>query len=244
MDYTPVIETDFTGSTLILPAISHANLGQLAIDIILSTTQMPRVGILDHPFLLSFVGNDCTETKKLKGKMVTPMEIHFDVDKKIAIIQQRVPVMNQRGKTFSKDFMEWIGSMSFGKVIILTGANASFRLDNMIEKPKQIVCMRLNEFENEKLVFENIDEIDPKEFKIVKNSGLLKHYYNFVKDIEGIEFVSLIFFLFEGKNIFESTACCNVLNKTVPIMKFENELNNWKIPLSWKEQKPIDLSMY
>ncbi|KAJ3453037.1 proteasome assembly chaperone [Anaeramoeba flamelloides] len=244
MDYTPIIETDFTGSTLILPAISHANLGQLTIDILLSTTQMPRVGILDHPFLLSFVGNDCTETEKLKGQMVTPMEIHHDAEKNFSIIQQRVPIMSQRGKIFSKDFMEWIGSMNFAKVIILTGANASFRLDNMIKTPKQIVCMRLNEFENEKIVFENIDEIDPKEFEIVKNSGLLKHYYNFVKEAKGIEFISLIFFLFEGKNIIESTTCCNILNKTIQFMKFENELNNWKIPLSWKDQKPIDLSMY
>ncbi|KAM7470684.1 hypothetical protein LguiA_008867 [Lonicera macranthoides] len=45
-------------STLLLPALSIGNVGQLAVDLLISSTRAERVGYFDEPNVLPCVGND------------------------------------------------------------------------------------------------------------------------------------------------------------------------------------------
>eukprot|EP01018_Ginkgo_biloba_P002858 Gb_26126 [translate_table: standard] len=45
-------------STLILPALSIGNVGQLAVDLLVSSLGADKVGYLDDPYVLPCVGND------------------------------------------------------------------------------------------------------------------------------------------------------------------------------------------
>ncbi|KAH1073263.1 hypothetical protein J1N35_025591 [Gossypium stocksii] len=45
-------------STLLLPALSIGNVGQLAVDLLVSSMKAERIGYLDDPFVLPCVGND------------------------------------------------------------------------------------------------------------------------------------------------------------------------------------------
>ena len=63
MEFHPVSgassSVSFAGDTLILPVVSHGNVGQLATDLLVaSLAGSSRVGCLDHPALLPCVGRD------------------------------------------------------------------------------------------------------------------------------------------------------------------------------------------
>ena len=48
--------SSFTGKTLVLPVVSHGNVGQLASDLLINTWPLARAGCLDHAALLPCVG--------------------------------------------------------------------------------------------------------------------------------------------------------------------------------------------
>lgn len=46
---------DFAGNTLILPAVSVGNVGQLCVDVLLASLDVVKVGFLHDPFVLPSV---------------------------------------------------------------------------------------------------------------------------------------------------------------------------------------------
>ncbi|KAJ1410443.1 Proteasome assembly chaperone 2 [Sesbania bispinosa] len=82
-------------STLILPALSIGNVGQLATDLLISSMGSERVGYLDDPYVLPCVGNDAydpflKETLLFLLKVLLPYESPSNA---LTIIQQRSPVI-------------------------------------------------------------------------------------------------------------------------------------------------------
>mgnify|MGYP001384817128 FL=1 len=63
MEFHPALDApravSFEGDTLIVPVVSHGNVGQLATDLLVaSVTGARRIGCLDHTALLPCVGRD------------------------------------------------------------------------------------------------------------------------------------------------------------------------------------------
>lgn len=50
------------------------NVGQLTVDLVINTLQLPRVGYLDHPAILPLVGNDAFDHTPSSGFLHTSAE--------------------------------------------------------------------------------------------------------------------------------------------------------------------------
>eukprot|EP01126_Amoeba_proteus_P054100 TRINITY_DN662_c0_g2_i2.p2 TRINITY_DN662_c0_g2~~TRINITY_DN662_c0_g2_i2.p2 ORF type:complete len:129 (+),score=35.97 TRINITY_DN662_c0_g2_i2:22-387(+) len=62
----------FEGSVLVLPSLAVGNVGQLAIDTLINTSSLPRVGYIDSPFILPMIANDAFDSEE--GCLVTCVE--------------------------------------------------------------------------------------------------------------------------------------------------------------------------
>ncbi|KAJ0076765.1 hypothetical protein Patl1_36292 [Pistacia atlantica] len=60
-------------SNLILPALSIGNVGQLAVDLLVSSTGADTIGYLDDPFVLPCVGNDAYRPSP-RGDLALPLQ--------------------------------------------------------------------------------------------------------------------------------------------------------------------------
>ncbi|KAF2546793.1 hypothetical protein F2Q70_00023011 [Brassica cretica] len=78
-------------STLILPALSIGNVGQLSVDLLVSSTAAERVGYLDDLNLLPCVGNDAYGPLPC-GDLALPLEVYESSSTAITLAQQRSPV--------------------------------------------------------------------------------------------------------------------------------------------------------
>ena len=58
----PSIEGSLTGATLMVPAISVGNIGQLAMDILVTTLKAKKLASCYHPSMLPLVGPDPYDT--------------------------------------------------------------------------------------------------------------------------------------------------------------------------------------
>eukprot|EP00959_Pyramimonas_sp_CCMP1952_P461773 9482162-Pyramimonas_sp.AAC.1 len=86
-------QLQLAGCTLVVPAVSTANVGQLAVDLLISTLELPRVGYLEHDAVLPCVGNDpYVASSSSCGNVATCMELYADASKALVVMQQRAPV--------------------------------------------------------------------------------------------------------------------------------------------------------
>ncbi|KAL9391522.1 hypothetical protein Peur_015442 [Populus x canadensis] len=83
-------------STLILPALSIGNVGQLAVDLLVSSTRAERIGYLDDPYILPCVGNDAYGPTPC-GELALPLEAYDSRNNGVALVQQRSPVVKVVG---------------------------------------------------------------------------------------------------------------------------------------------------
>nr|XP_023883739.1 proteasome assembly chaperone 2-like [Quercus suber] len=81
-----------TGAPLLLPALSIGNVGQLAMDLMVSSTRAERIGLFDDPFLLPCVGNDAYGPQP-QGQLALPLEAYDSSSKALTLVQQRSPVV-------------------------------------------------------------------------------------------------------------------------------------------------------
>eukprot|EP00252_Welwitschia_mirabilis_P002937 TRINITY_DN12941_c0_g1_i1.p1 TRINITY_DN12941_c0_g1~~TRINITY_DN12941_c0_g1_i1.p1 ORF type:complete len:282 (-),score=45.76 TRINITY_DN12941_c0_g1_i1:273-1118(-) len=106
-------------STLILPALSIGNVGQLAVDLLISSTEAKSVGYLDDPYVLPCVGNDPYGPQPT-GELVLPLQVYDDSENHLSIVQQRSPVIKGMMLNFCKNISAWAASSGKRDVVILS----------------------------------------------------------------------------------------------------------------------------
>nr|ACU20568.1 unknown [Glycine max] len=94
-------------STLILPALSIGNVGQLVADLLISSMGSERVGYLDDPNVLPCVGNDAYGPFP-QGDLALPLEAYDSLSNALTIIQQRSPVVKGMMIEFAKNMADFL----------------------------------------------------------------------------------------------------------------------------------------
>ena len=152
MEYHPssstsptIASSSFAGKTLVLPAVSHGNVGQLASDLIVNTSNaLSRLGCLDHPALLPCVGcgafssasaasgsgggggasGAAASAAQAGHQLALGMEVYGVVgeagdDGHLVVVQQRAEVVIGAQRDFADATAEWIASAGFSEVVIM-----------------------------------------------------------------------------------------------------------------------------
>ncbi|WJX45527.1 hypothetical protein P8452_32401 [Trifolium repens] len=106
-------------STLILPAVSIGNVGQLTADLLVSSMGSEKVGYLDDPYVLPCVGNDAYGPFP-QGDLALPIEAYDSPSNALTIIQQRSPVIKGMMLEFAKNMADFIAGSGKKHIIILS----------------------------------------------------------------------------------------------------------------------------
>lgn len=106
-------------STLILPGLSIGNVGQLAVDLLVSSTGAERIGYLDDPNLLPCVGNDAYLPSP-QGNLALPLEAYDSTSNSLTLIQQRSPVVKGMMIEFAKNVADFATASGKKHIVLLS----------------------------------------------------------------------------------------------------------------------------
>ncbi|XP_063441854.1 proteasome assembly chaperone 2-like isoform X2 [Mytilus edulis] len=252
-------EKDFEGYTLIFPAVSVGNVGQLAVDMIISTLWMERIGYIYHDSILPLVGNDpFAHPESISCKIVTNCEVYENTENKTIIIQQRSPFVQGKRASFKQWLRKWMVEMKISQLVILTSSHAHERIDSQLQgsqfrfvaSPKfekheiEDMKSRLEWQELEKRLSEN-GETEEISSPYIPGGGIAKSLF---KDCsEEVKVCILLLFCSEGDNASDALQLAKHANSWLNIIDMEPKLVmgidgksvkmpglSWKVPYSWK----------
>jgi len=211
------------GLTLILPSVSIGNVGQLAVDVLLSSVAKPEfVSSIYHPSIIPVVGTDPLNLKS--DQLMTACQLYKTENE--AILQLRSGLLGGQRDLFLNDLINWIVAKKFAKVVILTSTTSDERLDNQI-RGSQFRFIS-NKFENELKALDFIElEKRQSEDLFMPGSGFTKALYQKCLN-EDIPVAIFMSFASEGNNAEDGISLAKYLNNWVNIIP-----GNYKVPPSW-----------
>lgn len=123
-------ETSLQEYTLILPAVSVGNVGQLTVDLLVSTLPTTKIGYFHSDCVQPIFGYSDSTSQNI----VTACEAYEILlgDRKFIIIQQRGLCVKGKKRKFATALINWIQNCNFKSVIILTSSFAHMRTDEQL----------------------------------------------------------------------------------------------------------------
>ncbi|CAK9150839.1 unnamed protein product [Ilex paraguariensis] len=106
-------------STLILPALSIGNVGQLAVDLLISSMRADRIGYLDDPNVLPCVGNDAYIPSP-QGDLALPLEAYDSCSNSLCLIQQRSPTVKGMMVELAKNLADFAAASGKKHIVVLS----------------------------------------------------------------------------------------------------------------------------
>jgi len=127
---------DCKGWLFILPAVSIGNVGQIAIDLLISTAKLKKVGYWYSPYTVSTACNDPLATKqsRVKGRISLSVEVFYCSKRKIVMLQRRAPILKGGAKMFVRNILEWVKAKEFSNVILASSSGAHLTEDSQTKK--------------------------------------------------------------------------------------------------------------
>ncbi|XP_049476435.1 proteasome assembly chaperone 2 isoform X1 [Panthera uncia] len=253
---------DLAGFSFLMPAVSVGNVGQLAIDLIISTLNMCKIGYFYTDCLVPMVGNNPYATAEENStELSINAEVYSLPSKKLVALQLRSIFIKTfflffqrytkyKSKPFCEKLLSWVKSSNCAKVIVLSSSHSYHRNDlqlrstpfrylltPFLQKTVQNKIKSLNWEEMEKSPC--IPEIDDSEFCIrIPGGGITKTLYDEGCSKE-IPMVVLLKFVSEGDNIPDALGLVEYLNEWLQIIKPccddpTASALQWKMPSSWR----------
>ena len=114
LKFSPSIDINvLKNATLILPAISVGNIGQLAIDILLASTKAKKLTACYHPSLIPLVGSNPIDANS--SELMTACELYktsiAQCNEKIVLMQIRSAIVRNKSGEFLDDLLSWCNSV-------------------------------------------------------------------------------------------------------------------------------------
>ncbi|KAM9824799.1 proteasome assembly chaperone 2 [Neosynchiropus ocellatus] len=238
----------FQGLTLVMPAVAVGNVGQLAVDLLVSTLNMKRVGYFHTDCLIPMAGNNPYASNiEDKEELHTAAEVYTVDELKLVVLQIRAPVVQKKSKRFRQLLLSWIRGSGFSRTVVLSSSHAYQRDDGQLQgTPLRYLATPALQ----KLCAEALKELGWTEMERVKsfpgiqdaNTEPQLHIPGggFTKGLfadscsEDIPLAVLLIFCSEGDNIPDAFTLINHLNDWLHLLDSPNEnANKWKIPPSW-----------
>ncbi|PPQ62923.1 hypothetical protein CVT24_006163 [Panaeolus cyanescens] len=124
-------QVNVQGKTLVVPVVSVANIGQLAVDLLIATFDLRRFAILDPQYCIPLAG----ARDDSQAGVTTPLEIYGNNKVDFVVIQQRSPVLKLRKQDYVDSLLDFIKTYKFGAVLFLGGVDLSDRTDSQMMTP-------------------------------------------------------------------------------------------------------------
>lgn len=246
------------GYSLVVPAVSVGNVGQLATDVLISTLSLCKVGRLHDDSFLPVIGNDPFAAEDSCGKchLMTAVEVFASTTHHLAVLQQRSPLVKEKRQQYVEKLMKWIKECKFTEVIVLTSSYSHERLDSQLTgtqlrylmTPELLTAseahvkesLKWEELELRPSLVGSHGEIDGEASEVfMPGAGIAKMMY--LKCLEEkIPVAVLLTFCSEGDNAGDALQLISYLNSWKMWAKCEESETKkkvtlaWKLPSSWK----------
>lgn len=234
--------------TLVMPAVAVGNVGQLAVDLIVSTLNMSRVGFLHTDCLIPMAGNNpYSSGKEDADELHTNAEVYIAEDLKLAVLQIRAPVLQAKSKKFCQLLVSWIKSTGFSRTVVLSSSHAYHRDDQQLRSSplRYLVTSSMLTLSKDALkelgwsemervsAFPGLTEANVEPRLYIPGGGITKGLYTH-SCAEDIPLAVLLLFCSEGDNVPDAFALVNHLNSWLHLLDSPGqEATKWKIPPSW-----------
>ncbi|KAH0554576.1 proteasome assembly chaperone 2 [Cotesia glomerata] len=227
---------------LFLPAVAVGNVAQLAIDLLITSQNMKKIGHVANSCFIPILGAD--PYVKDSSDLCTSADFYVQESNKLVALQIRSPaVKNLQG--FFKDLGKFVADHGISKVVILTSAWAHTRSDIQIRtEPMRFLAspscgeifsgLDFLELETTK------DEAGREGFEI-SGGGFALKLHEFLSN-QGIPSVVILRFCSEGDNVPDAVAVLEYLNRW---LAFGFDAKKVKFPNSWEflfgNAAPVDI---
>ncbi|KAM9308332.1 proteasome assembly chaperone 2 [Gastrophryne carolinensis] len=236
------------GSTLLMPAVSVGNVGQLAIDLIVSTLDMKKVGYFYTDCLVPMVGNNPYATSEDNAnELCTNAEVYALPSKNLTVLQIRSPLIKKKSKCFCQAVISWIRKCAFSKVVLLSSSHAYQRNDQQLfgtpfrylvtpalQSSVADVMKELKWKELEKVSL--YPGINDEEKRIsIPGGGFTKQMFDDCSSGD-IKLAVVFKFCAEGDNIPDAFDLLSHLNRWLLLVDLpaDSVPSHWKMPSSWR----------
>ncbi|KAF8895690.1 PAC2 family-domain-containing protein [Gymnopilus junonius] len=247
------ISLQLNGKVIIIPIVSTANIGQLAVDLIVSSFSLERVAILNPKYCVPVVG--AREDGK-KG-ITTPLELYGHPDVDFVVVQQRSPVLKSLKTEFVEALLEFIKATRFSAVLFLSGVDLSNRTDAQMMTPtyqirpehgpnlagtplQKLSSLPIPTYTSP--VQQPVQSKDGLPIPFIPGGGLTRRILSSIPAEWNIPTVCLLQFVLEGDNRADAGLFASVIAKVV-----DKDVPQWRQPGSWKAGlfgTPHDQTLY
>jgi predicted ATP-grasp superfamily ATP-dependent carboligase len=126
-------DSSFPSPILVIPTVSTGNLGQLAVDLFVSSNAV-RLGYFLSDFVIPAVGCDALacDDESLTGTLTFPLELYYSIRYSICFFQQRTPLLDGSQRLFASHLIDWATSAGFQFIICLSSSESFHRSDALL----------------------------------------------------------------------------------------------------------------
>ncbi|KAK6143504.1 hypothetical protein DH2020_023852 [Rehmannia glutinosa] len=256
-------------STLILPALSIGNVGQLAVDLLISSLNADKIGYLDDPNVLPCVGNDAYSPSPL-GKLALPLEAYESSSSALTIVQQRSPVIKGKMLEYAKNMASFAAANGKKHVVILSSLDfgrwknvnmSSSNVDGTDAECERLGWHRLQDYNPAQRTWKYLDALAeegsvPDEDFFLEELGDEDYYpslpfaalFSCFK-AKGLKVTCLLCYCSEGDNIPEAFDMAEATGRRIGLSHDEfhgNGAGKWITPFSWQSVygPPADMTLF
>ncbi|KAL9711638.1 hypothetical protein Ac2012v2_004709 [Leucoagaricus gongylophorus] len=255
----PTKDFQSTGKVLIVPVVSAANVPQLAVDLIITTLRLERIGVVDPSYFVPVVGG----REDGEPGVTTALELFGKPEFGIMIFQQRSPVLKSRKADFIAALIEFIKTSQFACVLFLSGVDVLNRTDTQMLTPTyQIVPpsgpslaqTSLSSLIPIPIYASPVQQyIQPDEQGKARNAspipfipggGLTRRILESIPEHWSIPTAAILQFVMEGDNRADAHSLATVIAQ---VLHLDPQFQEWQQPYSWQEGlfgAPHDQTLY
>lgn len=249
MEFFPALgqRADFKGAKLLLPGVTFANVGQLAIDLIISTLQLPCVGQFETALVLPSAGNGAFDHHAQQVAVSLGLfECPVEDGQSVFVLQQRAPAVKGCQKQFAEELVKWASQEKFSQVVVIASLDATLRRDRQIAVQQVYVAPpdSCNIQICQSLDWQQLE--DPLLTDLQQQQSLLPPwtYLEALKQHE-VHHTCIILFAAEGNNTPDAMRLADASNKYLHLLvgslpsSLQTQSNGvassiWAPPSSWK----------
>ena len=227
------------GSTLVIPAVSIGNVGQLAMDLIIETSAAPRVGRFAYPSLLPCAGTGSFSHVPGAAYSMEIFSLPTNEAEPIFLVQQRGPVAPGLHQKFADDLVEWATKEAgVAKILILGSLDGRFRRDDQLTGSGLRYWSETTDLETLCTTAE-LRKLEEEYFEDKALEARVMPPWPLVKACKeaGVPCAAVLAFALEGDNQQDGVKVASAAMKVVPALGAGTggaEGGKWKQPPSWK----------
>ncbi|XP_003488754.2 proteasome assembly chaperone 2 isoform X1 [Bombus impatiens] len=227
-------EINLENYTLILPSVAVGNVGQLCIDLLISSLDMHKIGSLWNSMFLPICGLD--PYNKNSTSLCTTADFYLGGCHNIILLQLRSPYVGSSNDFFN-ELAQFIQQKKISKIIILT-SSYDYECANRSESRIRYLTSDDSLLNNEKLLkslhwTKHMKSITIKSTRqyYIPGGGFANGLYEYFKEKE-IPCTVLFCYCSEGDNVSDALMLFKGLNDWLNLVN--DDTNDIKHPPSWE----------